>query len=52
MRQVRDNAALTTLELPELETVGGYLRVHARALARARLIAPAAARITPSLPCC
>ena len=52
MRQVYWNPKLATLKLPKLETVGGYLRVHARALARARLIAPAAARITPSLPCC
>ena len=60
MRQVNRNPELTTLQLPKLETVGyyggylkySYLDVRARALARARLIAPAAARIAPSLPCC
>ena len=49
MRQVEENAKLKTLEAPKLTTV--TLPPEVRALALARLIAPAAARIAPSLPC-
>ena len=51
MCQVENNPELTSLELPELKTVGGYIYVRARPVALARLIAPLAARIAPSLPC-
>ncbi len=50
MRQVEKNPELTTLGLPKLKTVRGRLYVRARPVALARLIAPAAARIAPSLP--
>ena len=51
MRQVHSNTKLVKVNLPALTTVGGDFLVRARPR-RARLIAPAAARITPSLPCC
>ena len=44
MRQVHENKKLETVDLTELETISQILIV------RARLIAPAAARIAPSLP--
>ena len=52
MRQVITNPKLTSLKLLELKTVDGGLKVRARPLALARLIALAAARIAPSFPCC
>ena len=50
MRQVRENALLATLRLPELRRVGFDLKVRACSRPHARLIAPAAERIVPSLP--
>ena len=52
MRQVKNNDQLTKLNFPRLRTIGAQFQVYARALARARLVAPAAARIAPSLPYC
>jgi len=63
VRQVTRNAELTTVDLPELKTVGtkygtkdmswvvGFLIVRARPRLRSADRASAAARIAPSRPC-
>ena len=52
MRQVFENAALTSLDLPKLREVKYNLAVRARPLPCLADRARAAVRIAPSLPCC
>ena len=49
MRQVEKNEKLSTLNAPVFTHPNRYPQV--RAIARAQLIAPSAARIAPGLPC-
>ena len=50
--QITDDRDVFDSDYQDCTEINGDLKVRARALARSRLIAPAAARIAPSLPCC